>query len=187
MQRGIDAGRARIEVEGAVGQVAHHLVLVRDAAIEALQPVQLVQVECGEPIQLHRAEVAAGALDPQHRDRLAGQRIARLQLGRGVAAAIVGDALVGAQQVRAVEQPPRLVEAGGVGIVPAVLQRCRGCHDRILLCVARDLGRRRRRRQTEPTLIDGPSPLRLPRSREARCRPAPRARNRIGRYSRSRA
>ena len=187
VQRRVDAGRARVEVEGAVGQVAHHLVLVRDAAIEALQPVELVQIERGEPVELHRAEVAARALDPQHRDRLAGQRIARLQLGRGVAAAIVGDALVAAQQVRAVEQAPRLVEAGSMGVVPAVLQRCRGCHDRILFCVARDLGRRRRWRQTEPTRIDGPSPLRLARFREARCRPAPRARSRIGRYSRSRA
>ena len=41
VQRRVDRGRARIEVEGAVGQVAHHLVFVLDAAIEPLQRASL--------------------------------------------------------------------------------------------------------------------------------------------------
>ncbi len=128
VQRRVDAGGARVEVEGAVRQVAHHLVLVREAAIEALQLVELGHVERREAIALHRAEIATGALDPEHGHLLAGQRIGHRQLGRGVAAAIVGDPLVAAQQVGAVEQPPRLVEAGGVSVVPAILQRLFAAH-----------------------------------------------------------
>ena len=91
--------------------------------IDALQRFQLVQVERGETVELDRAEVAAGALDPEHLDRLAGERIGFHDLGRGVAAAEVGDALVGAEQVGAVEQLARLIEAGRVSIIPTVFEK----------------------------------------------------------------
>ena len=41
VQRRVDRGGARIEVEGAVGQVADHLVFVLDAAVEVLQRLSL--------------------------------------------------------------------------------------------------------------------------------------------------
>ena len=41
VQRRIDAGGARVEIEGAVGEEGHHLVLVREAAIELFQAFQL--------------------------------------------------------------------------------------------------------------------------------------------------
>ena len=155
MQRRVDAGRARIEVEGTVGQVAHHLVLVLDPAIEPFQPLEPGEIERREAVELHRAEITARALDPEHGDRLARQRILGLQLGRGVAAAIVGDALVRTQQVRAVEQPSRLVEAGGVVIVPSVRQRCRSGHTRALLGFGPRIRLGRPSRQTEPPALTG--------------------------------
>ena len=120
VQRRVDRGRARVEVERAVGEVAHHLVLVLDAAIELLQAFELRLVERGEAVELDGADVAARALHPQHLDRLAGERILLHHLGRGVAAAVVGDALVGAEQVGAVEQPLRLAHSGCLGVVPKV-------------------------------------------------------------------
>ncbi len=42
VERRVDAGGARIEIEGAVRQVADHLVFMRHAAIELFQPQQLV-------------------------------------------------------------------------------------------------------------------------------------------------
>ena len=45
VQRRVDAGRARVQVERAVRQEADHLILVRDAAIDAFQSVQFFHVE----------------------------------------------------------------------------------------------------------------------------------------------
>ena len=123
VQRRVDRGRARVEIERAVVEERHHLVLVREPAIEALQAEQLVQVEGREAVELHRADIAARALDPEHLDRLAGQRVLFVELGRGVAAAEIGDAQVAAEQVRAVEQQARRVEAGRVRVVPQIGQR----------------------------------------------------------------
>ncbi len=75
VQRRVDRGRARVEVEGAVGQVAHHLVLVRQAAIELFQAQQLVEIKGRKAVQLHRADVAARPLHPQDVHRRAGERI----------------------------------------------------------------------------------------------------------------
>ena len=94
MQRRVDRRGSRVQVEGAMRQVRHHLVFVREAAVQALQCAQLVHVEGGKAVELHRADVAARALDPQHLDLSAGQRIALEDFRRGVAAAVVGDAKV---------------------------------------------------------------------------------------------
>ena len=123
VERRVDRGGARVQREGAVGQVAHHLVLVLGPAVDVAQAVELVPVEGREAVAPHGADVPARALDPEHLDGPAGQRVALRHLGRGVAAAVIGDALVGAEQVRAVEQEPGLVEAGRLRLVPAVLQQ----------------------------------------------------------------
>ena len=122
VQRRVDRGRARIEIEGAVVEERHHLVLVREATIDRLQAQELVEIEGREAVELHRAEVAARALDPQHLDRRAGQRIGAHELGRGVAAAEIGDAQIAADEVRAIEQQSRFVELGGDGVVPQIGQ-----------------------------------------------------------------
>ena len=87
VQRRIDRSRARIQVEGAVRQVADHLVLELEAAIDALQRFQLLLVERRETVELDRADIAAGSLDPEHLDILTGQRVLLHHLGRRVAAA----------------------------------------------------------------------------------------------------
>ncbi len=126
MQGGVDGGGARIEVEGAVGQVAHHLVLVRHPAIEPLQGQQLVEIEGGEAVQRHGAQIAAGALHPQDRGLRCGERVPGRELGRGVAAAEIGDCQVRAQQVGAIEQQLRRGEAPGHIIGPARGRRQEG-------------------------------------------------------------
>jgi hypothetical protein len=128
VQRRVDARRARIQREGAVREERHHLVLVLAPAVAPLEGQELLLDERREPVEPHRPEVAARALDPQDLDRFARERIRATDLGRGVAAGEVRDRLVRAEQVRAVEQPVRLVEGRGVGLVPARGERCGVAH-----------------------------------------------------------
>ena len=123
MQRGIDRGCARIEVESAVIVERDHLVLVLEAAIDRAEPEQLVEIERRETVELHRADVAAGALDPKDIRRRAGQRIRGGKLGRGVAAAEIGDAQVASEQIGSVEQQAGPVEGSRTLVVPQVGQR----------------------------------------------------------------
>ena len=133
MERGIDRRRARIEREGTVRQVTDHFVLVRKSAIEFFEPEQFGLIQRRKPIELHRPDIAARALYPQDRNGLSSQRIARIELGRGVAAAEIGDGQVGTETVRAIEEqifgrlPQRLVirpairgdgeqQRGGIGL-----------------------------------------------------------------------
>ena len=118
VKAGVHRGRARVETEDAVAERPDHLVLVGKAPVDALQRLELVEVEGGESVEGHRAEVAARALDPEHRHRLAGERVLRGHLGGRVAAAEVGDPEVRAQQIGAVEEQARLVESRGVLVVP---------------------------------------------------------------------
>ena len=118
VQAGVDRGGARIEIEGAVVEVVHHLVFLIEMAIEGFERFQLVHVEGGEAIELHRADVAARALDPQDRGRLLRQRIGHRHLGGGVAAAEIGDPEVGAQEIGAIQQQARLIEQCSLCIIP---------------------------------------------------------------------
>ncbi len=127
VERGVDRGGAGVEAEGGVGEVADHLVLVVGAAVEGFEGFELRHVEGGEAVELHRADVAAGALDPEDFDGFAGERVGLGDLGGGVAAAIVGDALVAAEEVGAVEEEFGLAHAGGAGVVPAALQSTGAC------------------------------------------------------------
>ena len=128
VQRGVDGAGAGIEVEDGVRIVADHFVFDSrlDAffvgrVVNALQLMQFLQVEGGEVGALGRAQIAAGAFDPQHVDLLAGQGIFHGQLGGGVAAAGVGDALVTAQQVGTVHQAVDAVHAGRFAVVPKIV------------------------------------------------------------------
>ena len=132
VQGRVDAGGARVQVEGAVRQVGHHLVFKIGAPVQLLQRVQFVHVQGAEAVELHRTHVAARALDPQHGGFLAGQQVLLHQLGRGVAAAVVGDAQVGAQQVRAVQQQAGGIQRGRMGIVPGGEGGGGGGHEAVL-------------------------------------------------------
>jgi hypothetical protein len=123
VRRNLDRGRARIEVEGALVERRHDLIADQESAVAVLEARQLVEIEGGEAVELHRAEVAAGALDPQRLDLFAGQRVDSVDLRRGVAAALIGDAQVAAKQVGAIERQAGLVEFGGVGVVPQIGRR----------------------------------------------------------------
>jgi hypothetical protein len=118
VQRGVDAGGARVQVEGAVRQVGHHLVFDAPGRGSALQRLQLVHVQGRETVQLDAAQVAAGALHPQHLDLLAAQRIGHHHLGGGIAAAEIGNAQVRPEQVGTVQQQFRFAHGGGDRIVP---------------------------------------------------------------------
>ena len=123
VQRCVDRGCARIEVEGAMIVERDHLVLVLEAAIDRLEAQELVHGERREAVELHRADVAAGALDPENLGRRDGQRIGRCELRRRVAAAEIGDAQVAAKQVRPVEKEAGIVEGSRVLVVPEIGQR----------------------------------------------------------------
>jgi len=76
----VDRGGAGIEVEGRVGVGADHVVLglgleplVGADAVALLKSDQLLLVEGGEVLALGGAEIAAGALDPEHLDHLTGE------------------------------------------------------------------------------------------------------------------
>ncbi len=69
-----------------------------------LQREQLVEIERREAGALDAAEVAAAALDPEHKLLLAVDGVDGFELRAGVAAAEVGQAEVGAEQVRAVAE-----------------------------------------------------------------------------------
>ncbi len=110
MQRRIDRGRARVEVEGAMRQIADHLVFMSGAAIDLPQLQQLLHIERRKAIELHGADIAARALDPEHISLGTTQRIGQQDFGRGIAAAVIGDALIGAQQIGAIKQAARLIQ-----------------------------------------------------------------------------
>ena len=77
-----------------------HLVFVSgDTGIDLGDAEKPVHVEGGEAGALDAAEVAAGAFDPEDLFGLAVQRVYLFELGAGVAAAEVGDAQVGAEEV----------------------------------------------------------------------------------------
>ena len=120
MQGGVDRGGARIEREGAMVEQRDHRVFLVEAAIVALQALQLVEIERREAVAPHRADVAARAFDPEHLDHLAVERVGHGDLGRGVAAAKIGDAQVAAEQVGAVEQQVGLVERRRMRAVPEI-------------------------------------------------------------------
>jgi hypothetical protein len=78
VERGVDGRRARVQVEGGVGEERDLLVLrgalvtlVGAGLVGRAKAEQLVLVERGEVLAGARAEVAAGALDPEDLGRLA--------------------------------------------------------------------------------------------------------------------
>ena len=81
MERGVDGGRAWIQFERAMWEIADHLVLKLNAAVKTLQGNQLFHVERREPVHFDRPNIAARAFDPKDFDILACQWIALHCLG----------------------------------------------------------------------------------------------------------
>ena len=123
VQGGVDRRRARIEVECAVIEQSDHLVLMHEATIDRTEAEKLVEVERRETIELHRADVAARALDPKDFRRRAGQRIGGGQLRRRVPAAEIRDPEVATEQVGPIEQQAGSVEGSRAFVVPQIGQR----------------------------------------------------------------
>ncbi len=73
------------------------------------------------------AQVSPAALDPHHGNGLAGERVFLTEFGRGIAATGVGDPLVRAQEVGAVDQACDGVERSGLGADPMRAERAGGC------------------------------------------------------------
>ena len=135
VERRVDRGGARVEVEGRVRVHADHVVLGRGLqalvgarGVDLLQGDELVLVEGGEVLARAGAEIAAGALDPEHLGGRAGERVLLGELGRRVAAAGVGDALVAAEEVRAVDEAGDGIEGRRLGVVPAEIDEFVGAH-----------------------------------------------------------
>ncbi|MNS67178.1 hypothetical protein D3C72_1004230 [compost metagenome] len=123
VQRRIDGGRARIEVEGAMRQEADHAILVLHTLVNALQRFQLIEIKRRKTVELDGADIAAGTLHPHDTDLLARQRIGFEHLCGCVAATVIGDALVRTQQIGAIKQLARLIERLGVSIVPTAFEK----------------------------------------------------------------
>ena len=99
VHRGVDRRRGAALAVQAVVERGDHLVLALDAGVDVDERAQPVEAQHGEAGLGQRAEVAAGALDPQQLDGLAGDRVGLGALGGGVAAGVVGVPRVGAEPV----------------------------------------------------------------------------------------
>ena len=71
VHRGVDRRRGAAPAVQAVVERGDHLVLALDARVDVDERAQPVEPQHGEARLGQRAEVAAGALDPQQLDRLA--------------------------------------------------------------------------------------------------------------------
>ena len=112
VHRGVDgrrgaapmAGRHPAQAMQAVVERRHHLILAPGARVDAGQRAEPVQPQYREAGRGQGAEIAAGPLDPEQLHWLAGDRVGRLALRRGVAAGVVGVARIGAEPVAALQQ-----------------------------------------------------------------------------------
>ena len=139
VERGIDARRARVQVERAMPEIRRHLVFVLAAAIDRAEAVEPVEIQRGEAIELCRTQVAARAFHPENLDGFPGQRIGGGDLCRRVSTAEVRDAQVGSEEVGTIAQQLGLGEARGMGLIPAIDRAGRGEHPgRRVRCVGHD-------------------------------------------------
>ncbi len=124
VQRRVDRGGDAVLAEREQRVEAHHLVLELLAAVARDQAFELVEIEHRKSRIPDRSEVAAAALHGHHPRRRAGHRIGQIELRAGVAAAEVGDAQIGAEQVRAVAQQLERTrfEPRRFALVPEILQ-----------------------------------------------------------------
>jgi hypothetical protein len=120
MQRGIDGGRCGVVTKGAKRVHADHLVFQLNAAIDPRECEHLIEVQGGKAFYLDAAQVATATLYPEYGLLLPIQRIGPLEFRAGVAAAEVGDAQIGSEQVGAIAQKSGRVEGFGMALIPKI-------------------------------------------------------------------
>ena len=129
VHRGVDRRRraalaVQAEVEGG-----DHLVLPLLARVDVDEGAQPVEAQDGESVGGQRPEVAAGALDPQQLDVVAGDGVELGALGRRVAAGVVGVPWVGSEAVRSGEE---LLD-DGVHVTPSLVDGGFDCRASLLM------------------------------------------------------
>jgi hypothetical protein len=92
--------------------------VVRFCCVNRLKADEFVLIERGEIFAFGSAEITAGALDPEYFGLLASEGIGLHDFGGSVAATGVGDALVGSENVGAVDEAGYGIEFSGMGVVP---------------------------------------------------------------------
>ena len=122
VQRRIDGRLHPVVADAEARVVRHHLVFVGFAPVGRLQLEQAREVQQREAGAQDGAEVAAAALHREHAHRLAGDRVRHLVLRARVAAPVVGDALVGPEQVGSVAEQLERAERRGFLFVPVVAE-----------------------------------------------------------------
>ncbi len=135
VQRRVDRGGAGIQVKGRVGLHRDHRVLglglqalVGAGVVNALEGEKFFLVEGGEKLAAGGAQIAARTLHPEDLDVLARDRVLAGELGGRVAAPGVGDALVAAENVGAIDETADGIEGRGFGIVPREVNVAVGRH-----------------------------------------------------------
>jgi hypothetical protein len=96
--------------------------LLGRVTIDLLKGKELLLIEGGEVLAFGGAQIASRSLDPKNLGWLTGERILLGDLGGGVTAARVGHALVGTEQVGAVDELGNGIELGSYRVVPEVGQ-----------------------------------------------------------------
>ena len=104
VQRRVDRRRRATDAEAARLVVRDEVVLRHARGRQAFERAEPVEVEEGQAVGGERAEIAARALDHQHRGGGTGHRVGERHLDRGVAPGVVRDPPVGPESVRAREQ-----------------------------------------------------------------------------------
>ncbi len=97
VQERLDRGPRHRRIEHAAREVGDHLLVAHLGALD--QGLDLVQAQRREVPTLHRRQIGAGALHPQG-PQLAPDVVGAEALRRGVPAAVVGDAAIGAEEAR---------------------------------------------------------------------------------------
>ena len=120
VEQGLDRRPRLVRPQRAAEKVVDHLGVVHRLAVAQRQ--ELVEPQSGEARRRDRREIGARALDPE-RSHLAAGVIAHGLLRGRVPAALVRERPVGAEQVRAVDEPVEHRQARGAASVPAVDRR----------------------------------------------------------------
>jgi hypothetical protein len=111
VHRGVDAGRGATGTEAAEVEQLVQLVLLLLAPVHLLEASKPLHDQGRQAVGGQRAEIPAGSFDPHHLHVVAGDGILGHSLGRGVPAAVVGVAAIGANAIRA---PDQLGDHGGL-------------------------------------------------------------------------
>ena len=128
MQRRIDGRRTRVEVKRTVRIHPHHLILRRRlgpalflARVHPLQCDQLLLIQRRKIFFFGCPQITARALHPKHLHRVTRERVGFGKLAGSIPSAGIGDALIAAENVRAINQPLRRIQSLDLTAFPEVV------------------------------------------------------------------